>query len=66
MKKPKCKECRNHKQISNEDFNKLPYELARQLDCKNLVEGGQCCCYSLEHIKDKETLKEIKNILGGI
>ena len=45
----RCKECENHKQISNEEFYSLPYEKQRQLDCKTLVEDGQCDCRSKEH-----------------
>lgn len=46
----RCEECKNHKQITEEEFNNMPYDEQRRLDCKNLVEGGQCDCYSKEHI----------------
>ncbi|KKN76096.1 hypothetical protein LCGC14_0374860 [marine sediment metagenome] len=58
-----CPNCENHKQISQEDFDKLPFELARQLDCKTTLKNGdQCTCFSLEHL-DKETLHEVETIL---
>jgi len=55
-----CKECKDHKQIIREEFNKLPYELARQLDCKKILpDGNQCTCYSIEHAIDKEEIRKI-------
>ena len=49
----RCKECSNHRQISAKRFDELPYEKQRQCDCKNLVEDGQCDCYSKEHISEE-------------
>jgi len=56
-----CEKCKNHKQISGIDFGKLPFRLARQLDCKNIYDKGkyQCTCYSIEHATDKEEIKQI-------
>ena len=47
--RPKCEDCKNHKQINGNEFMNLPYSKKRLLDCKNLIPGGQCCCYSKEH-----------------
>ncbi len=45
----KCEECKNHKQITDKEFNKMPYDEQRCMDCKTLVGDGQCDCYSKEH-----------------
>ena len=60
----KCKECQNHKQLTHEEFNKLPFRLVRQVDCKNILDKGvnQCTCYSIEHAIDKEEISRILNL----
>lgn len=61
----RCEECKNHKQITKEEFNSLPFSLARQLDCKNIIPDHpnfQCTCYSIEHATDKDEIIEfLKN-----
>lgn len=58
----KCNKCKNHKQLTHEEFNSLPFNLVRQVDCKELIPNNvnQCTCYSIEHATDK---KEIKDLL---
>ena len=54
-----CLECKDKKQIGTDDFIKLPFELARQLDCKNILpNGNQCLCYSIENATDKKEINE--------
>jgi len=57
----RCKECENHKQISEEEFNSIPYDKKRQLDCKTLVKDGQCDCRSKEHHPEEFKMKELEN-----
>lgn len=64
----KCKNCENHKQIDSEEFDSLPYEKQRQLDCKNInKDGSQCDCYSKEHHPEefKKDETDTKQIVFG-
>ena len=57
----RCKKCKDHEQITKEEFDNLPYDKQRKLDCKNLTKDGQCDCYSKEHCPEEFKIK--KNIL---
>ena len=62
-----CKECQEHKQLTHGEFEKLPFRLARQVDCKNVLGKGihQCTCYSIEHAIDKEEIRQILDLRDG-
>lgn len=57
----RCKDCKNHNQITKEEFNSLHYDKQRQLDCKNICEdGSQCDCYSKDHHPEEFETENIK------
>ena len=60
-----CPACKKHVQVTEEEFDELPFETQRELDCKNTYGKteyapgefcckGQCQCYSKSHIMSED------------
>jgi hypothetical protein len=76
LKRRICPNCKSHEQIDLDKFSDLPYELSRQLDCKEVIYKDeldennklivlcQCNCYSVEHATDKDDIHAILSIGG--